>query len=85
MRQTDGQKNCDTINARKANRKLETNPIGKVVEEGTGGGVGGGLEEGVDIKAMGVSLETSLDTHKVWEMSHVLHHKMDGLSDQCTL
>ena len=37
-RQTDGQKNCDTINARKANRKLRTNPIGKVVEEGTRGG-----------------------------------------------
>ena len=60
-------------------------PSGRWWRRGRGGGVGGGLEEGVDRKEMAVSLETSLNTHKVWEMSHVLHHKMGGLSEPCTL
>ena len=37
-RQTDRQTHCDTISLRTANRKLWTNPIGKVGEEGRGRG-----------------------------------------------
>ena len=48
---------------------------------GGGRGVCGGLEEGVNEKAMGVSTESTLNTQNSWRIIHLLNHKRNGLSD----